>query len=294
MTYDLSIIILNYNTAQLLSELLLSVNKADKKNLKTETIVVDNASRDESVAMVRKSFPGVKLIINKDNYGFSKGNNRGIAVANGKYLLFLNSDTQLSQGCLTGMIAYMNNHAEMAAATCKLVLPNGIMDHACHRGFPTPWAAFCYFSGLERLFPKSRLFSFYHQGWKDLNNCHEVDAISGAFFMVRKTIIEALNGFDEQYFMYGEDLDLCFRIKKAGYHIGFNPKVEVIHYKKQSGRQKIVKDLLLPHREIRKKAKQNFYDTMKIFYDKHYHQQYPFWLRHLVLFGIWLVSKVKD
>ena len=294
MAYDLSIIILNYNTSKLLGELLHSVRNAKKTNIKLEIIVVDNASIDNSVTMVGKNFPEVKLITNKNNMGYSQGNNRGVKIASGKYLLFLNSDTKLSKNCLESMINYLETNPQLVAASCKLILLNGSMDPACHRGFPTPWAAFSYFSGLERLFPKSHFFSQYHQGWKDLNNCHEVDAISGAFFMVRKTIIDNLNGFDEQYFMYGEDLDLCFRIKKAGYHIGFNPKVEVIHYKKQSGRQKIVKDQLPHHHEIRKKAKQNFYDTMKIFYDKNYRQQYPFWLRQLVLLGIWLVSRVKE
>lgn len=288
MAYDLSIIILNYNTCELLENLLFSVRNAKKVHIKVETVVVDNASRDGSTAMARKNFPEVKLITNKDNLGYSKGNNKGIKIATGKYLLFLNSDTKLSKNSLEEMINFININPQLVAASCKLVLPNGKIDSACHRGFPTPWAAFTYFIGLEKLFPHSPFFSQYHQGWKDLNSGHEVDAISGAFFMVKNNIINDLGGFDEQYFMYGEDLDLCFRIKKAGYHIGFNPKVEVIHFKKQSGRKKTGKE------EIRKKAKQNFYDTMKIFYDKHYRDQYPSWLRYLVLFGIWIVSKVKE
>lgn len=294
MKYDLSIIILSYNTKDLLKRLLLSILNSKKDGFKIETIIVDNASKDGSVPMVKNNFPDFKLIINKRNLGFSKGNNKGIKIAKGKYLLFLNSDTLLSKDTLVKMIKFMDENEQYAAATCRIELSDGNLDPACHRGFPTPWAAFTYFSGLEKLFPKSKIFSQYHQGWKNLNKLHQVDVISGAFFMIRKKVLDKVGLFDEKFFIYGEDIDLCYRIKQLGYKICFYPGTKIIHYKKQSGRArdkgKIItqKDL-----KIKEKTRKYFYDTMKLFYDKHYRDKYPFLVRYIVLWGIWLMSKLK-
>jgi hypothetical protein len=295
MEYDLSIIILSYNTKGLLKDLLQSVINSKHNGYQVETIVVDNASYDGSPEMVKKQFPKIKLLINKENLGFSKGNNGGIKIAQGRYLLFLNSDTLLEKDTLFKMIEFMDSHSQYAAATCRVELPSGDLDPACHRGFPTPWAAFTYFSGLEKIFPKSRIFARYHQGWKNLNIVHEIEAISGAFFMIRKKTLDRVGYFDERFFMYGEDIDLCFRISQSGQQTCFYPDTKIIHHKKQSGRQRNLnnkvaqKDL-----EIRLKSRNDFYHTMKIFYDKHYKHKYPSYLKHLILLGIWLVSKFRD
>ncbi|EKE13161.1 MAG: Glycosyl transferase family 2, partial [uncultured bacterium] len=158
------------------------------------------------------------------------------------------------------------------------------LDPASHRGMPTPWAAFTYFAKLEKLFPKSRLFGRYHQGWKNLKATHEVDVISGAFFLVRRQVIETVGVFDEGYFMYGEDVDWCMRIRKAGYKIAFVPSTKTFHVKSQSGRAKETGDIR-DRKESKKLSNHYFWETMKLFYQKHYRNRYPrFWM--------WLIFRV--
>jgi len=294
MKIDLSIIITNYNTKELLKKLLFSIKKSILKSFKIETIVVDNASADDSTKMVEKNFPLVNLIINKKNLGYAKANNKGIKKAKGKYILLLNSDTLLNKNTLFKIIEFMEKNKEYAAVTCKVELSNGQIDPACHRGFPTPWAAFTYFSTLEKIFSQSKIFGQYHQTWKDLSQIHQVDVISGAFFMIRKDVFEKVGFLDERFFMYAEDIDLCLRLKKKGYKIAYNPGTKIIHYKKSSGRKKGKgKEITQKDVVIRRKSSKYFFETMKLFYVKHYKNQYPWIIRQLVLLGIWIVGKIK-
>ncbi len=279
---DLSIIIVSFNTEFFLGECLKSVESADKDGFETEVIVVDNASSDGSIEAIQKlkvKSQNIKIIQNETNLGFAAANNLGIKKSKGKYVLLLNSDTELGKDSLIKMIKFMDGHPEAGAATARLELASGQMDPACHRGFPTPWAALTYFSGLEKLFPKSRILSQYHEGYKDPDKSHEIDSPSGAFFMVRKTVIEKVGLLDEDYFMYGEDLDWAYRMREAGYQIWFNPEVTVLHRKKQSGREST--DPLL-----RKKTQQYFFETMKLFYRKHYAKRYGWLVTGFVLMGI--------
>lgn len=278
----LSVIVLNFNTRELLKNCLEAtlLSKGFSRG-ELEVIVVDNASSDDSVEKAREKFPKVKLIVNKENVGFAAGNNVGIREARGKYILLLNSDTKVESNTLCSMIRIIEQDRKIGAATCKLILGNGRLDPACHRGFPTPWNAFTYFIfPLEKIFPKNKLFGGYHQGWKSYSTLHEVDAISGAFFMIPKKVIEKIGLLDESFFMYGEDLDWCYRIKEAGYKIMFNPAVTTIHYKKQSGRQQD------RDRSLRKKTHYSFMDTMAQFYMKHYANKYPKPVTWLVKAGI--------
>lgn len=283
---DVSIIILNYNTKDLLLACLASIAKSQTSNDRWEVIVVDNASTDDSVKTVKSEelrIKNLKLIQNAKNLGFAAGNNVGIRQAKGNYILLLNSDTEVSPNAIADTKTFLDAHPIAAGATCKILLPDGTMDPACHRGFPTPWAAFTYFIGLETLFPHSELFAQYHLGYKDFANPHEIDSPSGAFFMIRREVIERVGFLDEDYFMYGEDLDWAYRIKQAGLHIWFYPFATVLHRKKQSGR--LVDD---PH--LRLKTERYFYETMKLFYEKHYKHRYGFILSKLVLLGIKLKS----
>lgn len=277
----LSIIIVSYNTKGLLEECLQSVYKSkgiDKKEL--EVIVVDNNSTDESCEMVGNKFTQVKLIENKENIGFSAGNNIGIKSAKSEYILLLNSDVVVGTGTIRSMVDFMNQNPNVGAATCRVELSNRKLDPACHRGFPTPWNAFSFFLGLEKMFPKGRIFGGYHQTWKDVSEIHEVDVISGAFFLVRKCVIDKVGLLDEQFFMYGEDIDWCYRIRQEGWKIFFNPQVTTLHHKKQSGRgQNRDKDL-------KKRAHASFIDTMWQFYQKHYAKRYPFFITWLVKAGV--------
>lgn len=274
---NLSIIIVNYNTKQLLRERL--------KHLPWPVIVVDNGSTDGSVEMVKKEFPHVVLIRNKQNAGFAKANNQGIRRMNTKYVLLLNTDCEASRGATSETISYLDDHPDVGAITCRLLLPDGSMDPACHRGFPTPWASLTYFFGLEKLFPRSRIFGQYHQGYKSMREPHDIDCISGAFFLVRREVVDQVGLLDETFFMYGEDIDWCYRIRQAGWKIRFYPYVSITHTKHQSG---------LAHKDslIRVSTRKNFYDAMKLFYNKHYRHRYSPIVSSLVLFGIKLRSKI--
>jgi len=291
MDYDISIIIVNFNTKALVKNLLSSIFKSNRK-IKVEIIVVDNGSWDGSQEYIKSTTQNLKLkfILNKQNLGYSAANNQAIKISHGRYLLFFNSDTLLVEDTLGKMVRFMDEEKEYGAATCKIELADGKLDMACHRGFPTPWAALTYFSGLEKIFPNSKIFAQYHQGWKKLNSIHKIDVISGAFFMIRREILDKVGYFDEQFFMYGEDIDLCYRIHRLGYKICFYPNTKVIHYKKQSGRDK---KFTQKDKKIIIKSRKYFYETMKIFYDKHYKNKYPWLLRQLVLLGIWLISRLK-
>lgn len=263
-----SIIILSYNTRVLLERCLSSLHTAQTARDTWEIIVVDNASGDDSVAAIKKGFPRVHVIENKKNLGFAAGNNIGIKKAKGNIILLLNSDTEVSLGTIQEAVRFLLHHPKAGVVTCKLIRPDGSIDIACHRGFPTPWAALSYFSGLEKIFPTSTFFGGYHLGYKDYSEPHEIDSPSGAFFMVKKEVIDKVGLLDERFFMYGEDLDWAYRIKKAGWSIIFYPYVWVLHKKWQSGKG---------HEDKNRRITSgiNFYEAMKLFYNKHYRKHYP-------------------
>lgn len=275
MKIDLSIIIVSFNTKDLLLACLTSLKQARRESDRWEIIVVDNASTDGSVISLKQLIKNDKffknsllLIESKINLGFAGGNNLGIKKAQGKYVLLLNSDTEIIDQAIQKMLDFMESHPRAGLATGKLLLSDNFIDPACHRGFPMPWAALTYFLGLEKLFPTSELFSQYHLGFKNLNEPHEIDSPSGAFFLVRREVIEQVGMLDEDYFMYGEDLDWAYRIKQAGWQVWYNPRAEILHRKKQSGRASI-------DGHLRKRTQKYFYETMQIFYKKHYQNKYP-------------------
>lgn len=264
---DLSVVLLSYNTLELTRACLRTLLTSDLGKFTMEVILCDNGSADGSVEMVEREFPSVRIIENKTNLGFAAGNNPGIRVAKGRYVLLLNTDTEVPERTLQTMIDYMDHTPDAGAATCNILLPDGRMDAACHRGFPTPWVAFTYVTKLERLFPRTRLFGEYHQGYKDLSTVHEVDCIVGAFFLVRREVIQAVGLLDEDYFMYGEDIDWCYRIRQAGWKIMYNPRVSILHKKKQSGRASMLK-------KRRVTTEVYFHKYNWLFYKKNYAKQY--------------------
>ena len=184
------------------------------------------------------------------------------------------------------MIDYMNSNPQVGLATCRVELFNRRIDPASHRGFPTPWASLTYYLGLEKLFPHVKLFSQYHQGWKDLTQVHEIDSPVGAFFFLRKSALNQVGLLDEAFFMYAEDLDLAFRIKKSGWQVMYVPLTTITHLKGASGINSTDKSKKI----ITTKA---FFDTMKTFYQKHYRKKYLFFIRWLVFLGIDLVKTIK-
>jgi GT2 family glycosyltransferase len=272
---DVSVIILNFNTRDLTRICIERLMQSQLGAYSMEIILCDNASSDGTVELIKEKFPDVVVIQNGKNAGFAAGNNPGIKCAKGRYVLLLNSDTEVSRDSVKEMITFMDSHIKAGASTCKLVLPNGRMDPACHRGFPTPWAACTYLVKLEKLFPKSKLFGEYHQGYKGFSTTHEVDSISGAFFMVRKVVIESVGLLDEDYFMYAEDIDWAYRIKKAGWEIWFNPNVTVLHKKKQSGRAHSEK--------ARRVTTEIYFHTYNwLFYKKHYAKKYSKFMSFII------------
>jgi len=284
---DLSIIILSYNTKELLKRCLQSVEKARKDNCQIEIIVVDNASSDKSPEMVAKEFSQVKLIKSKKNLGYAGGNNLGLKRAQGEFILFLNSDTEIDKEALVKMMKFMKENPKTGASSPKTMLFSGGMDPDCHRGFPTPWASITYFLGLEKLFPKSRLFGQYHQLYLDLNKPHEIDAGFGTFMFACKKALDQVGEWDEQYFFYGEDLDLFYRIKEAGWQVMFYPKALVTHHKgASSGLRRESKAVAQPTRETRIRVAKASVKAMEIFYKKFYQDKYPSLLTWLVLLGI--------
>jgi GT2 family glycosyltransferase len=295
----LSIIIVSYNTKNITNKCLNTLLRflQYSPNFKAEIIIVDNGSTDTSVEILKKfkeknlGLKNIKihLIFNRENLGFAKANNEGLAVAEGKYILFLNSDVIIEDINFEDLIYYMNKNPEVGVLTVRVRLPNGKIDMASHRGFPTLWSSFTYFSGLETIFKKipklSKIFGGYHLTHLDLNTIHEIDSPSGAFYLTRKAILDKIGGFDTKFFMYGEDLDLSFRIKKMGYKIIYYPLFTVTHFKYQSGLKKKTKHT---------KTKNYFYEAMKIFYDKHFAQKNGKIVNKLTHFFIDLKKKISQ
>jgi len=259
-----------------------------------EIIIVDNNSSDMSSEMVKKEFPQVKLIANKKNAGFSKANNQGVkASRESSYILFLNPDTVMQEKTVEEMIKFMDTHKDAGASTCKLVMPNGKIDDATHRGFPTPWNAFSHFLGLSLIFPKSRIFTGYNLGWENLEKTHEIDALAGAFMLVRRIAGEQVRWWGEDYFFYGEDIDFCFMLKEKGWKIYYIPTVSIKHYKGVSGGIKNVsKEITTADEETKKRATKARFNAMRIFYKKHYKQKYPWVINQLVNIGISIREKI--
>lgn len=275
---DLTLIILNYNTPDLVAACLNSITQfhLSKTKVKTSVVVVDNASSDDSVAILKKKFKWVEFIETGKNVGFAGGNNVALSRSKTQYNMLLNSDTVLVENSnLDALVEYMEAHPQVAVITPKVVLSDGKIDYASHRGEPTPWAAFTYFSKLSKLFPAWKLFADYHQTYKDLNSIHEIDACSGAAMLVRKSAMDKVGTLDEAFFMYAEDLDWCLRFRQAGYQIVYNPESVIIHHKYQSG-------LSHNNQQVAKKTNAYFYDTMLQYYDKHYRKRYPFFVRSLI------------
>lgn len=268
---DLSIIILNYNGKAWLEKLLPSLrsNWLDQTRLETEVVVVDNASTDDSVAYL-ETLSGIRLICSNKNGGFAYGNNLAIRNNPSRYLMLLNSDTEFlpSVSNLDVLVDYMGATPSAGIITPLLLLDSGKPDPACHRGEPTPWAAFTYFSGLERLFPKSRWFGQYHQSYRSMDTIHDIDACSGAALLIRNEALSKVGMLDEQFFMYAEDIDWCKRFREAGYRVVYHPGVRLVHHKYRSG-------LANKDDKVKNETRKWFYDTMLQYYDKHYKNRYP-------------------
>jgi GT2 family glycosyltransferase len=227
---QLSVIIVNYNVKYFLEQALYTVRKACQ-NIDSEIFVVDNHSVDGSCEMVKKIFPEVILIENKENLGFAKANNQAIRQAKGKYVLLLNPDTVVEEDCFNKVIRFMEHTPDAGAVGVKMIDGSGKFLPESKRGLPTPEVAFFKISGLAAIFPKSRRFGKYHLGFLDKESIHEVEVLAGAFMLLRHDVLKQVGLLDEDYFMYGEDIDLSYCIQKAGYKNYYFPETTIIHYK---------------------------------------------------------------
>lgn len=283
----LSIVLVNYNDGNFLVDCLNSLDKIAGK-IDFDIWVVDNNSQDDSIKLVKTQYSKINYILNPDNKGFSAANNQALRKINNEFILLLNPDTEVPPNTLPFMLEFMESHPDAGAASCKGLKSDGKMDWGYHRGFPTPWASFLYFLGND---------SLYHLTSRDMEKTHEVDAISGSFFMTRKSVLDKVGFFDEDYWLYGEDLDLCFRIKKAGYKIYFVPDVTVTHHKGvSSGIKKHSQQFSTATNESKIRAFNSFYETMKIFYHKNLASDYPFFINWLIDISInlkWFLAKRK-
>jgi len=288
---DLGIVIASYNTRDLLRTCLRSVY-ASQGDFTFRVCVVDNASSDGSVDMVAAEFPQADFVANAENVGYPSANNQGLRAfgftetsdANlqpPRFALLLNPDTELPSDALARMLAFMAEHPDAGAAGPKLVLVDGSLDPACRRSFPSPEVSLYRFTGLSRLFPRSRRFGRYNLTYLDPDQVAEVDSVVGAFMLVRGKAIAQAGLMDEQFFMYGEDLDWAYRIKAAGWQVYYNPGVTVLHVKRAASRHS-------------SRAQVEFYRAMDIFYRKHYAAQTPRWLHALIVGSIALRKKLEQ
>ncbi len=253
----LSVVIVNYNVKHFLEQCLISVQKASQ-NIDVEIFVVDNASVDGSVEMLKRKFPEVKLIKNKRNVGFSKANNQAIKQTQGKYVLLLNPDTIVQEDTFVKCIDFMEKHPDAGAIGIKMIDGSGQFLPESKRALPTPWVAFYKIFGLSKLFPQNKKFGKYHLTYLDKNQNHEVDVLSGAFMLIRKKVLDEIGLLDEDYFMYGEDIDLSYRIQKAGYKNYYFSESQIIHYKGESTKKGSLNYVIV------------FYKAMLIFAQKHF------------------------
>lgn len=295
---DLSIIIVNYNTKDFLQECLKSVVGSREIGVRSkEIIVIDNNSTDGTIEMLKElqtQNSELRTIFSQSNLGFAKANNLAIKKSSGRYILFLNPDTIVQEDTLKTMVKFMDENPKVGAATCRVELTDGHLDQACHRGFPTAWNAFCYFSGLEKLFPKSKVFARYSLTFLPLDKIHEIDAGCGAFLLVRKEAGEQVGWFDEDYFWYGEDLDFCYRLKQKGWKIMFVPTTKIIHWKgAASGILKHSQKISPASKQTRIKAAKASVKVMRIFFQKHYQDKYPKIIYWSVMLGIKLMEKIR-
>jgi GT2 family glycosyltransferase len=271
----LSVVIVNYNVKHFIEQCLFSVLKASE-NIACEIFVVDNNSVDGSVTLIKDKFPQINLIVNKTNTGFSVANNQAIKLAKGEYVLLLNPDTVVQEDTFTKIIAFMNAHPEAGGLGVKMLDGQGNFAPESKRGLPTPSVAFYKMFGLSRFFPKSKKFGKYHLSYLPENQINEIDVISGAFMLMRKSVLDTIGLLDETFFMYGEDIDLSYRIKKAGYKNYYFPETQIIHYKGESTKRSSLNYVII------------FYKAMAIFSKKHFSGSNAFWFNALIHFAIFL------
>ena len=268
----LSVVIVNYNVKHFLEQCLHSLEQA-AVGIDHEVIVVDNASTDGSTEYITTRFPSIKWMACRENNGFSKGNNIAIAQAKGEYILLLNPDTIVTKEAIEGCVEFMDTHADAGACGVYMLRTDGTFAPESRRALPTPFVSFCKMSGLSKLFPKSRTFGRYYMQYLDKEDTNPIEIISGAYMMLRHKTIKKTGALDEDFFMYGEDIDLSYRILKAGYNNYYLP-LRILHYKGESTNKS-------SYRYVH-----TFYRAMQLFFKKHY-SHYSLFVSLPINIAIW-------
>jgi len=271
----LSVIIVNYNVKYYLEQCLEAVRRASQ-GLQIEVVVVDNLSTDGSIPYLRERFPEVTFIENKENVGFARANNQAIRMSAGKYVLLLNPDTIVAEHTLSDFIRFMDSHPEAGGAGAYMLRTDGTFAPESRRGLPTPFVAFCKMSGLAALLPQSRVFGRYYMRYLNENEVNEIEIISGACMLLRREALDKVGLLDEDFFMYGEDIDLSYRILKGGYKNYFLP-TRMLHYKGESTEKSSFRYTY------------TFYQAMRLFFRKHY-AHYSFLVSLPINVAIWVRS----
>jgi hypothetical protein len=288
---SLTVIIVSYNVKKLLEVAIDSVLRTyPDKNL--QIIVVDNGSSDGSPDLVAKKFPRVKLIQSRENKGFSSGNNLARPFTKGEVILFLNPDTKVEGQAIKKCLDILTQNSRLGAVTCKVLLPNGKIDYSCHRGLPTVWNTFCYWTGLSKLFPKSGIFSGYNASFKAIDTSHEIDCASGTFLMIRKNILDDLNWWDEDYYWNGEDIEMFYRLRRAGWKVWYEASEHIVHYKGSSSGLWTTKAVDVPVSTQIRSAKSAAM-AMRIFVTKHKKELGSAFTMAVVSLGIYLLEKYR-
>lgn len=278
---DLSIIIVNYATYELTKQTVNSLLDTIY-SISYEIIIVDNDSPDDSFSKLLEDFdknPIITLLKNGNNDGFAVANNIGIKQSKGEYILLLNSDVVVKKDTINKCLNYIRNNDNIGCLGCKVVLPDGQLDKACRRSFPTFEVSFYRMTGLSKIFPNSPRFNRYNLSYLDENGVYPVDCVVGAFMLIPASIMEKCGGLDESYFMYGEDIELCYNIKSLGYEVIYYGEYEIVHYKGASGKSK--------------RLLYEFHNSMQIFYDKHYKESDSIIINLITYIGIWGLYYIK-
>lgn len=276
----LSIIIVNYNVKYFLEQCLYSV-RAAMREVEAEVIVIDNLSQDGSLSYLEPQFPEVSFVRSDANLGFARACNKGLELASGEYILFLNPDTIVAEDSFSRCVDFFQTHPDCGALGVKMIDGSGKFLKESKRSFPAPVTALFKLFGFSALFPKSKLFSRYHLGHLDKNSNHEVDVLAGAFMMVRREVLGKVGGFDETFFMYGEDIDLSYRIQKSGYRNYYVADTTIIHFKGESTKKGSLNYVKM------------FYNAMSVFARKHYGSTRAGVFHTSIQFAIWIRAAIS-
>ncbi|MBI2414577.1 glycosyltransferase family 2 protein [candidate division WWE3 bacterium] len=293
----ITFIVVNYNTKDLLVKCIINLLSIQPNLPKNEIVVVDNGSYDGSTEEISSLFSLQVTLIKNPQNSLSSGHNLGFMASSGEYIVHLGTDCFPTADAINSLINYMDEHSDVGISTGKVTLRDGSLDMDSHRGLVTPWVALTHLSGLDKLFPTSRLFSGYFLGYMDMSKPHGIDTCISHFMFIRRVAYLKVGLWDTAYIVYGEDLDFCFRMKQANYKIMYLPDVKILHYKGAGVGRKTTSDLVNASRSDKKhlfKIRQETTRAMKIFYKTHLAKNYPFFINWLVYLLIFMLAKTRE